>query len=319
MVVGGGKGDLNFTNSAFASIYKYSQGNPRRINAVCDRALLIAYVNEKHTISKTIVKKAIDDIRGDFTHRAEARDWSLRRALSSIVLVLLLIMVAGFAGWNFRADFLEIFSSRMKSIAANAKDVPSSAPVPKKETVAPLFLDEKASLAGLFDLYHAKMREGHDSFGGGHLGLVFFTMEPNSCVMFKKPFRVQLAHFPTTSLASPCYLLIREISEAGAIAVDMRGKERPVSSDFLVNHWGQGVSWVYPHVNNRTDLMRGMSGPDVLGVQRMLNEIGYQVEPTGLFDEPTFLEVIRFQKRCGLMSDGIVGQRTKALLYQMTN
>jgi murein L,D-transpeptidase YcbB/YkuD len=57
----------------------------------------------------------------------------------------------------------------------------------------------------------------------------------------------------------------------------------------------------------------------VLEVQLMLKEIGYQVEPTGAFDEATFLEVIAFQRRCGLMRDGIVGRRTKALLYQMTN
>jgi len=65
--------------------------------------------------------------------------------------------------------------------------------------------------------------------------------------------------------------------------------------------------------------MRGMSGPDVSEIQRMLKEIGYQVEPTGIFDEATFLEVIRFQRHYNLISDGIVGRRTKALLYQMTD
>lgn len=319
LVVGGGKGDLRFTNSAFAAIYKYSRGNPRRINAVCDRALLIAYVNEKRTVSRAIVAKAIADIRGDLTFRGEARDWSLRRAISSSVLVLLLIMVAGFAGWSFKDDLLKFFSGKTKSHSASAIDVPSNAPVPKKETVAPLFFDEKSSLAGLFDLYYAKVGEGSDSFGDGHLGLVFFTMEPDYCVMFKKPFRVHVPISPTTSLATPCYLLIREISEAGAIAVDTKGKERPVSNDFLLDNWGQRVSWIYPYENNRPELMKGMSGPDVTGVQRMLIEIGYQVEPTGIFDEATFLGVIGFQKRCGLMSDGIVGRRTKALLYQMTN
>jgi len=145
-------------------------------------------------------------------------------------------------------------------------------------------------------------------------------MEPDSCVRFKKPFRVQVPVSPTVSLASSSrYLLIREISEPGAIAIDTKGKERPVTNDFILDNWGQRVSWIYPFENNCPELMKGMSGPEVLEIQRMLIEIGYQVDTTGIFDEATFLEVIRFQKGCGLMSDGIVGRRTKALLYQMTN
>jgi len=319
LVVGGGRGDLRFANSAFSSIYKYSQGIPRRINAVCDRALLIAYVNEKRTISRAIVAKAIDDIRGDRTLKGRARGWSLRRAISSAVLVLLLIMVAGFAGWNFRYDFLDLFSPSLKTIPAGPRDVPLQQPKPEKEAAAPLFLDEKSSLAGLFDLYYANVEEGTDLVGGEHLSLIFFMMEPDDCTIFKKPFRVPVSLSPAPSSASPHYLLIREITEAGAIAVDTRGKDRSVSREFLFDHWGQRVSWVYPFENSCPALMRGMSGPDVSEVQRMLKEIGYQVEPTGIFDEATFLEVIRFQRRYSLMSDGIVGRRTKALIYQMTD
>lgn len=318
LVVGGGKGDLRFTNAAFKAIYKYSQGNPRRINAVCDRALLIAYANEKHTISKGMVRKAIEDIHGDLTVRHEVKDWSLRRVISSAVLLLLLIMVAGFAGWNFRDYIFEFFSGIEKEVVVNAKNDSSSALKIEKEVLAPLLLDEKTSLAGLFDLFHAKTGENSYSLNDSHLGLVFFTLEPKYYVMFKKPFRVHLPELLTTSLVSDRYLLIREITGDGAIALDAKGQEWPVSRDFIFNHWGEKVSWIYPYENKRVDLMKGMTGPDVLEVQRVLNEMGYSVESTGIYDESTFLEVIRFQRRFGLMSDGIVGRRTKALLYQMT-
>jgi general secretion pathway protein A len=321
LVVGGGRGNLRFANSAITAIYKYSQGIPRRINAVCDRALLIAYVNEKHTISGAIVAKAIDEIRGDLALKGRARDWSFKRAISSTMLVLLLIMVAGFAGWYFRYDFLDFFSPTMRSIPAGVRyvPIPIQEPKPEKEEAESLFLDEKSSLAGLFDLYYANVEESRDAVGDGHVGLVFFSMEPDRCTLFKKPFRVQVPLSPTSSSASSRYLLIREITEAGAIAVDAVGKDRPVSREFLLDHWGQRVSWIYPFENSRPELMRGMSGPDVSEIQRMLKGAGYKVEPTGIFDEATFLEVIRFQRRCGLMSDGIVGRRTKALLCQMTN
>jgi len=41
LVVAGGKGNLRFTTGAFEAIYANSQGNPRRINGICDRALLL--------------------------------------------------------------------------------------------------------------------------------------------------------------------------------------------------------------------------------------------------------------------------------------
>jgi len=319
LVVGGGRGDLRFANSAFSTIYKYSQGIPRRINAVCDRALLIAYVNEKHIISRAIVAKAINDIRGGLPLKGKARDWSLIRAISSTMLVLLLIMAAGFAGWNFRYDLLDLFSPRSKVIPAGPRGDQLLEHKHEKDTAAPLFLDEKNSLAGLFDLYYAKVGEGADLRNEEHLSLIFYMMQPNHCTLFKKPFRVQASLSQGPSPASPHYLLIREITGAGAIAVDTGGKDRSVSREFLFDHWGQRVSWIYPFENSSPALMRGMSGPDVSEIQRMLKEIGYQVEPTGIFDEATFLEVIRFQRHYNLISDGIVGRRTKALLYQMTD
>ncbi|MFB0532152.1 MAG: ExeA family protein, partial [Desulfatiglandales bacterium] len=46
LVVGGGRGNVRFTNGALKAIYESSQGNPRRINAICDRALLAAYARD---------------------------------------------------------------------------------------------------------------------------------------------------------------------------------------------------------------------------------------------------------------------------------
>jgi peptidoglycan hydrolase-like protein with peptidoglycan-binding domain len=76
---------------------------------------------------------------------------------------------------------------------------------------------------------------------------------------------------------------------------------------------------VYPHKPNNINLTEGMSSPGILEIQRVLNEIGYLVEPTGDFDESTFNAVVRFQKDLGLIPDGIVGPRTRALLYLMSD
>jgi general secretion pathway protein A len=61
-----GPGPLTFTASAINLIYSFSEGIPRRINALCDRALLIAYTKNISKISRKIVKLAVADIGTDY-------------------------------------------------------------------------------------------------------------------------------------------------------------------------------------------------------------------------------------------------------------
>ena len=62
LMVADGPGSLKFTSGAFNFIYKFSEGIPRRINALCDRALLIAYTKNTSTIDRKIIKLAVHDI-----------------------------------------------------------------------------------------------------------------------------------------------------------------------------------------------------------------------------------------------------------------
>jgi general secretion pathway protein A len=60
--VAGGPGLVSFTSGAFGLIYSFTEGIPRRINAVCDRALLIAYTQGAFKINRKLVKLAVKDI-----------------------------------------------------------------------------------------------------------------------------------------------------------------------------------------------------------------------------------------------------------------
>jgi len=62
LIVAQGPGSLKFTSGAFNLIYKFSEGIPRRINALCDRALLIAYTKNTSKIDRKIVHLAVHDI-----------------------------------------------------------------------------------------------------------------------------------------------------------------------------------------------------------------------------------------------------------------
>ncbi len=68
-----GPGSLNFTKGAFTLIYKFSEGIPRRINALCDRALLIAYTKNTSKIDRKIVKLAVHDIGVNYFQKTMSR------------------------------------------------------------------------------------------------------------------------------------------------------------------------------------------------------------------------------------------------------
>lgn len=62
LAVAEGPGRLKFTRGALSLIYNFSEGIPRRINALCDRALLIAYTKNMTTIDRKTVRLAVYDI-----------------------------------------------------------------------------------------------------------------------------------------------------------------------------------------------------------------------------------------------------------------
>lgn len=60
--VAGSDGSLTFTDKSIEHIYRYSEGVPRLINILCDRALLAGYVMEKKKISHDIIIKCIREL-----------------------------------------------------------------------------------------------------------------------------------------------------------------------------------------------------------------------------------------------------------------
>jgi general secretion pathway protein A len=59
-------------------IYRHSRGIPRRINAICDRALLIAYGQDRQRIDKGLVRQAVKDIGPDYLSDPLPQRWRWR-------------------------------------------------------------------------------------------------------------------------------------------------------------------------------------------------------------------------------------------------
>ncbi|TFG93579.1 MAG: AAA family ATPase [Syntrophobacterales bacterium] len=102
-----GNGTIHFTRWAYRKIYRYSRGIPRRINAICDRALLIAYSRDSNTISRKIIKEGAYDIGGG--QLAYERGLDDRRGywLVTFVLIMLTFLLVVVAN---RVPLVEFFS-----------------------------------------------------------------------------------------------------------------------------------------------------------------------------------------------------------------
>ena len=308
LVVAGGHGNIKFTNRALRKIHSFSRGNPRRINAICDRALLIAFAKGKQVISTGMIGKAVRDLRGGISQGNEQGRWFNKRIAYVTMAVFILFAVTSFAGWNFRS-----YISRISSNYSRVGFFISG------DNIDELILDDQSSLAALFGMFEDGSNKGGLDTDDISLTLVSFVVEPEYFVMFKKPFRVQVSAYPKGSKALSGYMVVSETSPEGAAVIDKKGNEQTISRDFIFKHWGNKVFFVYPFNRNVTELKSGMKGQEILNIQQILGSIGYLLALTGVYDESTYNAVLKFQGDFGLKDDGIVGSRTRALLYQMVD
>ena len=72
IVAGGGRMQF-FSEEALQQAYNLSNGIPRLINILCDRALLGAYVEEKDQVSERIILKAAKEVFGKFVRKHHAQ------------------------------------------------------------------------------------------------------------------------------------------------------------------------------------------------------------------------------------------------------
>ena len=63
--VAGARGAPYFTQPALWRVYSYSQGIPRLLNAVCDKALLAGFVSQQEKINYRMIGRAVRELEGN--------------------------------------------------------------------------------------------------------------------------------------------------------------------------------------------------------------------------------------------------------------
>jgi hypothetical protein len=65
LMVAGANDSSVFSPGALQLIYQHSRGVPRLINIICERCLIVAYVEETHTIDEALVEESVADLNWD--------------------------------------------------------------------------------------------------------------------------------------------------------------------------------------------------------------------------------------------------------------
>ncbi|MBA4394179.1 MAG: hypothetical protein C0407_11555 [Desulfobacca sp.] len=64
LTIAGFRGVLDFSPNALRLIFKVSKGIPRLINLLCDRTLLVLYLEQKMKVTSAHIQKALESLRG---------------------------------------------------------------------------------------------------------------------------------------------------------------------------------------------------------------------------------------------------------------
>ena len=77
--IAGFQGELAFSTRALRLVFKISRGIPRLINLLCDRILLVLYLEQKMRVTPAQVRKAIESLRGGKTPASVFNEVFFRR------------------------------------------------------------------------------------------------------------------------------------------------------------------------------------------------------------------------------------------------
>ena len=281
--VAGARGEVRFTWPALHAVYRYSGGLPRKINAVCERALLLACLKGAHSITAALVRQARREVQGFYGRRSGLRIW-----LAGLVCLAIVSAAGLIAG----PQLFKAVAPRQPKAAAVASYQPQpAAPAANSWPVARY--DQALTLL---------MRQ--PGCGSGRVALTL-RPAPEVLTYIGRPF---------IAAVSGGYVVISRVDAAGVHVAQAGGNARLFDFKSFRRDYAWRVVLNYAGAESRFYKLNDAQ-PGVRAVQAKLRELGYiPFEPDGFYGIDTARAVERLQEVYGLRRDGVAGGETLALL-----
>lgn len=286
LMISGSHGDIKFTAAATRLIYRYSRGLPRRINAVAERALLIAFLKGERTISRGMVVSALNEIRGRHVSAHPYRPYLLTIAVVGVLVVFTLSL--------WRLDLAGLLGENI--------GVAQTSGQPRTKAEFQIHRDDWA-----FKDYRAAQTVLQQLPGGlDGEGALNLHPAPEYLINLDRPFIASIA-------GGYCV-----IQRAGKDSVWVAGHDRaiieiPLSKFALLYRWN--IMTRYPKGNTAEIFRLADTGERIQWMQTVLHKAGYlTILPNGIFGVETARAVEKLQESYGLKRDGVAGAETLALI-----
>lgn len=323
LAVAGATG-MPFPPNLTALVHRLAQGVPRRINLLCDRALLGAYVENSPQVTRAIVLKSAEEVFAGEPITRKSLRWSL---LAGGVLAG---VAMGAAAWQLlpRQDAAPATAQSAPAAVKQVAAKPVAAPAPVvKQAVAGV---DFASGASENDALRALAALWGPSFaniaGSNPKATCEAALRANlrchqgrgglyELRLLDRPAVVTLHDGPRTGYA----VLVGMDDDGVLLAVDGR-RERVAIAAFVARFGGEFTTfWRMPGAF-RDMVGQGDRGPDVDWIAQRLAGLNQATAPA--LDQPldarTKEWLSAFQAAQDLKADGVAGPRTYMRLNQLS-
>jgi general secretion pathway protein A len=306
-----------FSAGALSTVYRLSEGVPRVINVICDRALLGAYSLDRHRVTGSLVRYAASEVFGR-PFAPQWLPWSITAAVA-LTVVLVLLALWAYQPWNH--------APRIAAVRPAA--APAAAPAraaPKAAAAAPQLVqllaqhsadtDTDSAFTRLFGLWNAKYQ------ANGTDPCTQAASQGLACIAERGSFgQLRLYNHPAILLlndgkgTSHQVVLTRLDDEQARLDL---GGPQTVGIGELSRYWlGDFVMLWRPASSPVKPLSSGMRGAQVRWLRQSLQQL--HGDPAGsavsdVYDEQLAGLVKEFQRAHQLTVDGIAGVQTQIAL-----
>lgn len=320
--VAGALGEV-IDRGAKKEVFRLSQGVPRLINVICDRALLGAYASESRTINRRLIRRAAAEVSGELEGKSTTRRLAVAAGIvaATIVAASIWSVTKAPAPANPEASAslnVPLEDQLPVSIPAveNQIDEAPAEPLPPTLAEELALADELTSidfaLASLFELWNLEYTRGAEDgcAQAAAAGLACLSQRSswNALRQLNRPAVLSLVDNNGDSHQVVLTAIVDEQAELSIGGVTVTHPTVAVTDMWF----GQYLLLWQPPGGVAVSLVPGSRGADVVWLRRSLSDIDAQYDSPSndVYDAELQRIVRKFQRDHRLVVDGLAGQQT---------